>query len=58
MCIKLLTYEEWCDKHEEEINIELAESGADRELDFDPEREFENRYDDYIRVMMKIKKKK
>ena len=41
---KLLSFEDWYDIHEEEIYIELAESGADRELDFDSEKEFEERY--------------
>lgn len=43
-----LEYEEWYDRLEDEINIELAESGADREMDFDPEIEFENRYEMYL----------
>ena len=34
--------------YEDEINIELAENGADREMDFDPELEFEIRYEDYL----------
>ena len=32
------------------INVELAESGADRELDFHSEKEFEERYEKYLRV--------
>ena len=35
--LTILSFEEWYDLYEEEINIELAESGADRELDFDSE---------------------
>lgn len=34
--------------HEDEINITLAETGADREMDFNPEREFEDRYMTYL----------
>lgn len=45
---KILSYDEWYDINEEEINIELAENGADRELDFDPEREFDERYEEYL----------
>lgn len=45
---RFLEYEEWCDKFEEEINIELAENGCDREMDFDSEVEFERRYDMYL----------
>lgn len=43
-----LEYEEWFAKFEDEINIELAETGADREMDFDSEREFEKRYEMYL----------
>lgn len=44
----LMSFEEWCDANADEINIELAENGADRELDFDSEREFETRYQKYL----------
>ena len=43
-----LTFDEWYDLYEDEINIELAENGADREMDFDPELEFEKRYQEYM----------
>ena len=43
-----LSFDEWYEINEEEINIELGETGADRELDFDPEREFDERYEKYI----------
>ncbi len=43
-----LEFEEWFAKFEDEINIELAETGADREMDFDNEREFEKRYEMYL----------
>lgn len=42
-----LSFEDWYDINEEEINIELAETGADRELCFSSENEFEKRYNDY-----------
>ena len=45
---RFLKYEEWYTKFEDEINIELAESGADREMDFDSEREFDERYEMYL----------
>lgn len=41
-------YEEWYAKFEDSINTELAETGADREMDFDIEREFEKRYEEYL----------
>jgi hypothetical protein len=43
-----LTFDEWFNLFEDEINIELWESGADRELDFNPEKEFEKRYEKYL----------
>ena len=43
-----LRYDEWYNLNEDEINIELAENGADREMDFDSEREFEKRYEIYL----------
>jgi hypothetical protein len=43
-----LEFEEWYDLFEDSINLELAETGADREMDFDPEREFDNRYEMYL----------
>jgi len=45
-----LEYDEWFDKHQDAINIELAETGADRELDFNPEEEFRIRYEAYANV--------
>jgi len=42
------TFDEWYELNENTINIELAESGADREMDFDSEKEFEKRYEIYL----------
>tara|TARA_R110000868_G_scaffold38320_1_gene134312 strand:+ start:3727 stop:3879 length:153 start_codon:yes stop_codon:yes gene_type:complete len=42
-----LKFDDWYAFNEESINIQLAESGADREMDFDPELEFEKRYQEY-----------
>ena len=42
-----LKFDDWYAFNEESINIQLAESGADREMDFDPELEFEIRYQEY-----------
>lgn len=47
---RFLDYEEWYVKFEDAINTELAETGADREMDFDSEREFEKRYEIYLNV--------
>ena len=49
--VDLLTFEQWYELNESEINIELAENGADRELDFDSEREFEKRYEKYCSLL-------
>ena len=43
-----LSFEEWYDINEETINMELAETGADREMDFDSELEFDKRYVSYV----------
>ena len=43
-----LDYEEWLEVHYDNLLIEFAESGADRELDFNPENEFEKRYQKYL----------
>lgn len=45
---QVLTFDEWYNLNEEGINIELAESGADREMDFDSEKEFNKRYEIYL----------
>ena len=45
---RFLEYEEWFARFEDEINIELAETGADREMDFDGECEFEKRYEMHL----------
>ena len=41
-------YDVWFQDNEEDILIELAESGADRELDFNLEAEFDKRFQKYI----------
>ena len=41
-------YDVWLYENEEAILIELAENGADRELDFDLEAEFDKRYQQYL----------
>lgn len=41
-------YDVWFYQNEEAILIELAESGADREMDFDLEAEFDKRYQQYL----------
>tara|TARA_R110000851_G_scaffold1580_5_gene6144 strand:- start:247 stop:408 length:162 start_codon:yes stop_codon:yes gene_type:complete len=43
-----LTFDEWYSLNEDEIMIELAETGADREMDFDVEMEVERRWQKYI----------
>ena len=43
----MLTFDEWFDLNESEIWIKLAENGADREMDFNPDLEFEKKYKDY-----------
>ena len=43
-----LKYDEWFDKYHDAIYLELAENGADREMDFNPEEEFRIRYEAYL----------
>ena len=45
---RFLEFDEWCDTFANEIDIELAENGADRELDFNSEKEYEKRYEMYL----------
>jgi hypothetical protein len=44
----ILEFDDWLEYNVDEIDIELAESGADRELDFDSEKEYEARYFKYL----------
>lgn len=43
-----ISFEEFLELYGEELYIEFAESGADRELDFDLECEQEERYFEYL----------
>lgn len=43
-----LNYDDWFDQHCDELNIKFAETGADREMDFDLERELEKEYLKYM----------
>lgn len=43
-----LNFDEFCESFYEVIYLELAENGADRELDYDPEKEFKTRYKMYL----------
>ena len=47
------TFDEWYTENEDEIMIELAESGADREMDFSFEDAVEERYEKYIKAQEK-----
>ena len=42
-----LDYDEWCSLNEDDIYIEAAESGADREFGYDSERYIEKSYEQY-----------
>lgn len=39
-------YEQWCEENAVGLGIYLAETGADRELDYDAEKECERIYND------------
>ena len=44
-----IAFEEWCEKNEEELSIMFAETGMDRELDFNIENELEELYEKYLK---------
>ena len=44
-------YDVWLYENEEAILLELAENGADRELDFDLEAEFDKQYQQYLEYL-------
>ena len=44
-----MTFEEWLDLNEDELNIYFAETGMDRELDFNIENELEKLYEKYLK---------
>jgi hypothetical protein len=54
---KILNYSDWLELNHEEIEIELAESGADRELDFNPEEETLKRYNKYLKQEYQVEKR-
>ena len=43
-----VTFDEWLSIRQGEIDIELAENGADREMSFDSEVEYARRYQVYL----------
>lgn len=45
---KVLTYEQWYDIYGEEITIRDAETGADREMDYDMSVSLEVAYEEYL----------
>ena len=48
-----IEFEEWREKNEEELSIMFAETGMDRELDFDLENELERCYQKYEEELTK-----
>lgn len=45
---EILEFDEWCDIYGDIIDTELEQSGISRELDFNPEAEYEKRYQIYL----------
>jgi hypothetical protein len=45
---KILEFDEWFEINEEEVPISAAETGADREMDYNPEDYALSMYDDYL----------
>ena len=48
-----MTFEEWLELNEENMSIYFAETGMDRELDFDMENELERCYQEYEEKLTK-----
>ena len=46
---KVLEYDEWLNENSDELNCMFAENGADREMDFDFEKDAQKIYNDNIR---------
>tara|TARA_Y100001963_G_scaffold148560_1_gene226665 strand:- start:906 stop:1091 length:186 start_codon:yes stop_codon:yes gene_type:complete len=42
-----LSFEDWCQTNDKELQCQFAETGADREMDFDMELESEYIYDNF-----------
>jgi hypothetical protein len=47
---KYMSFEEWFHYYESSLAILFAENGADREMDFDFERESWNKYEEYLEI--------
>jgi hypothetical protein len=45
---KELNFEDWILKNEDDLYIEAAETGADREYDYDSEKFYEEQYTIYL----------
>lgn len=45
---KKLSFEDWYELNEEEMHIHFAETGADREMDYDSELAFDQAYEQYL----------
>ena len=44
----MLEFDEWLEENDDEVYISAAETGADREMDYDAEAYAESCYDDYL----------
>ena len=44
-----MSFEDWMEVHGEELSITAAESGADREHDFNHDDWCEEKYEEYVR---------
>jgi hypothetical protein len=45
----VLIFDDWYAIHGEEVSIKAAETGADREMDFNPDAWMEEHYEQYLR---------
>ena len=45
-----MPFDEWFDSNETDIESEIVSSGADRELDFDSEKYYDDKYEQYLKT--------
>ena len=48
-----MKFELWYDENIKELRIKWAENGADREMDFDEDREIDKEWNDYKNTLQK-----
>lgn len=47
----ILNFDQWLEANQEELDIKAAETGADRELDYDSDAFYEKEYEVYLKTL-------